>query len=120
MRVGIVGYGWAGEAHAREFNAIEGVETTAICSRRALDESELSARHGSEIKVFSDFEEMCRADLDLVSICTPHPLHPQQVEIAARAGKNLVIEKPVAIDLEGVRRVEQAVESSGVQSHRLF
>ncbi len=116
MRVGIVGYGWAGEAHAREFNAIEGVETTAICSRRALDESELSARHGSEIKVFSDFEEMCRADLDLVSICTPHPLHPQQVEIAARAGKNLVIEKPVAIDLEGVRRVEQAVESSGVQA----
>ena len=116
MRVGIVGYGWAGQAHASEFNVIEGVETTAVCSRRELDESELSARHGSKIRVFNDFEEMCRADIDLVSICTPHPFHAEQVEIAAKAGKNLVIEKPVAIDLKGVRRVEQAVQSSGVRA----
>ena len=120
MRVGIVGYGWAGQAHASAYNAIEGVETTAVCSRRELDESELSARHGTKIRVFDDVEEMCRADVDLVSICTPHPLHAGQVEIAARAGKNLVIEKPVAIDLEGVRRVEQAVQSSGVRAMVCF
>ena len=42
MRVGIVGYGWAGQAHASEHNAIEGVETTAVCSRRELDLSKTS------------------------------------------------------------------------------
>ncbi len=120
MRVGIVGYGWAGQAHASEYNGIEGVETRAVCSLRELDAEELSARHGSRIRVFNDLQEMCNSDIDLVSICTAHPLHPEQVEIAARAGLDIVIEKPVAIDLEGVRRVEQAVQSSGVQAAVCF
>ncbi len=117
VRVGLVGYGWAATAHITSFNEIDGVEVTAVCSRRTLDADELSAKHGSKIAVFNDFAEMCgRDDIDLVSICTPHPMHPEQVEIAAAAGKNLVIEKPVAIDLEGLRRVETAVAQSGVKA----
>jgi predicted dehydrogenase len=117
MRVGVVGYGWVAEAHIQSFNEIEGVEVTAVCSRRPLDPAELSARHGSNITVFNDFRQMCASpDIDIVSICTPNSYHPEQVEIAARAGKHLVIEKPLAIDLEGVNRVERAVRESGVQA----
>ncbi len=116
MRVGIVGYGWAGQAHAGEYSGIKGVETRAVCSLRDLDSGELSERHGSRIRVFNDLQEMCKSDIDLVSICTPNALHPEQVEVAARAGKSIVIEKPVAIDLEGLRRVEQAIQSSGVRA----
>jgi predicted dehydrogenase len=90
---------------------------SAVCSRRPLDAGELSAAHGSKIRLFDDFAEMCaQPDIDLVSICTPHPMHPEQVETAARAGKHLVIEKPVAIDLEGLKRVEHAVTGSGVKA----
>ncbi|GAB4235502.1 MAG: Gfo/Idh/MocA family oxidoreductase [Acidobacteriota bacterium] len=117
IRVGIVGYGWVAQAHIRSFNEIDGVEVAAVCSRRPLDPEELSARHGSRIRVFNDFQDMCRQpDLDVVSICTPHPFHPEQVEVAAAAGKHLVIEKPVAIDLDGVNRVEKAVRESGVKA----
>ncbi len=117
MQVGIVGYGWAGGAHLQAFNEIPGVSVSSICSRRPLDAEELSRRHGSQISVFGDLAEMCaRPELDIVSICTPHPLHPEQVEIAARAGKHVVIEKPVAIDLTGLKRVEHAVRESGVKA----
>lgn len=121
MRVGLVGYGWVAGAHIQSFNEIEDVEVVAVCSRRKLDAEELSARHGSRITVFNDFQVMCeRPDIDLVSICTPHPYHPEQAEIAARAGKHLVIEKPVAIDLEGVNRVEKVVRDSGVRAMICF
>ncbi len=121
MRVAIAGYGWAAGAHIRSFNEIDGVQVVAVCSRRDLNASELSARHGSQISVYRDFEEMCaRPEIDVVSICTPHPLHPGQVETAARLGKHLVIEKPVAIDLEGVNRVERAVRDAGVQAMVCF
>ncbi|MFQ5737690.1 MAG: Gfo/Idh/MocA family protein [Acidobacteriota bacterium] len=117
INIGIVGYGWAARAHIQSFNEIEGVTVTAVCSRRELSSAELSARHGSRITVFRHFGRMCeQPDLDIVSICTPHPFHPEQVEIAAAAGKHLVIEKPVAIDLEGVGRVEKAVHGSGVKA----
>jgi predicted dehydrogenase len=117
MRVGVVGYGWAAGAHIQSFNEIDGVEVAAVCSRRPLNSSELSRKHGSEIEVFYDFAAMCdRPDLDIVSICTPHPFHPEQVEIAASSNKHLVIEKPIAIDLEGLRRVESAIQDSGVQA----
>ena len=52
----------------------------------------------------------------MISICTPHPFHPEQVEIAAKAGKHLVIEKPVAIDKQGVDRVERAVKKARVKA----
>ncbi len=117
IRVGIAGYGWAGGAHIKSFNEIEGVEARAVFSRRKLDAGALSALHGSKITVYNDFAEMCASpDIDVVSICTPHPQHPEQVEIAAKAGKHLVIEKPVAIDREGLDRVENAVKSAGVRA----
>lgn len=115
MRVGIVGYGWVAGAHITSFHEIPGVKVTAVCSRRNLSAQELSKKHGAPIRVYKDFKELCAAkDLDVISICTPHPYHPEQVELAAQAGKHLVIEKPVAIDAKGVDRVERAVHKAGV------
>lgn len=117
LRVGIVGYGWVAGAHIKSLHEIPGVKVTAVCSRRSLDAAELSARHGSSIRVFNDYRAMCASgELDIVSICTPHPMHPEQVEIAAKAGKHLIIEKPVAIDLEGLNRVEKAVKAADVKA----
>jgi UDP-N-acetyl-2-amino-2-deoxyglucuronate dehydrogenase len=117
LRVGIVGYGWVATAHITSLHELEGVRVTAICSRRKLDAEQLSAKHGSKITVYNDFAKMCaQKDLDVISICTPHPFHPEQVEIAAKAGKHLIIEKPVAIDLDGLNRVEKAVKKAKVKA----
>ena len=115
IRVGIVGYGWVAGAHIKSFNEIEGVKVTAVCSRRELDAGKLSATHGSTIAVYNDFSKMCaNKDIDIVSICTQHPLHPEQTEIAAKAGKHVIIEKPVALDEAGLDRVEAAVKKANV------
>lgn len=115
VRIGVVGYGWAAGAHITSFNELPGVAVTAVCSRRTLDPAELSTRHGGNIAVYNDLAAMC-ADVDVVSICSPHPFHVEQVEIAAKAGKHLVIEKPVALDAAGLARVEQAVKTAGVKA----
>jgi predicted dehydrogenase len=121
IQVGIVGYGWAAGAHIGSFNDIENCQVTAVCSRRPLDAHELSRLYKSPIRVFNDYSEMLRvADLDIVSICTPHPLHPEQAIAAARAGKHLVIEKPVALSPEDLKRVEEAVKQNSVRAQVCF
>lgn len=121
IRVGICGLGWAGGAHITSYNEIEGVQVVGAYDKRPLDSAELSALHGSPITVYNTLEEMCdQPDIDLISVCSPHPFHPEQVEIVASAGKHVVIEKPVAIDHEGLERIETAVKNSGKKAMVCF
>jgi predicted dehydrogenase len=55
-------------------------------------------------------------DLDVIDICTPHPFHPAQAIAAARAGKHLIIEKPIGITYEDVVAVRDAVHENGVRA----
>ncbi|MBN1417647.1 MAG: Gfo/Idh/MocA family oxidoreductase, partial [Planctomycetes bacterium] len=67
--VGIVGYGWAAGAHIAAINAGTLGQVTKICSSRALDPGELSLRHGTPIRTYTDLGAMLvEPDLDVVSI----------------------------------------------------
>lgn len=55
-------------------------------------------------------------DIDAVSLCAEPFRHPGLVEAAAAAGKHLLIEKPLAADLDGAARIVRAVENAGVQA----
>jgi predicted dehydrogenase len=115
FQVGIVGYGWVAGAHIAAINAIPGARVAAVCSSRALDPAELSARPGSPIKVYRDLDAML-ADpaVNVVSICSYPPDHPAQAIAAARAGKHLIIEKPVGLTWDDCVKVEAAVREAGV------
>ena len=117
IRVGIVGYGWVAGAHLKALNAIDGCAVAAICSRRALDTGVLRQQYNSPISVYSDFNKML-ADktLDVISICTPHHLHADQAVAAATAGKHLILEKPAALLLDDINRIERTVKKSGVRA----
>jgi predicted dehydrogenase len=54
--------------------------------------------------------------VDVVDICTPHPLHPQQAIAAAKAGKHLIIEKPIALTFEDAKAMRSAIRKAGVQA----
>jgi len=54
-------------------------------------------------------------DVDAVAICTPTPLHAEQVVAAARAGKAIFCEKPISLELGEVDRALAAVREAGVQ-----
>lgn len=116
FNVGLVGYGWAAGAHLDAINRGALGQVTAICSSRNLDAAELSARHGCPLRVYADFGALV-ADptLHVISICSYHKQHPEQILAAARAGKHIIAEKPLALSLSGLRAVAQAVRAAGVK-----
>jgi predicted dehydrogenase len=115
--IGIVGMGWVAGAHINAFKNVRGASVTAVCSRRQLDEGRLSEEFGTPLKVYNDYEEMLRDPaVDVVDICTPHPFHPEQAIAAARAGKHLIIEKPIALAYADVTAVAKAIREAGVQA----
>lgn len=115
--VGIVGYSWAAGAHIEAINKTTYAQVTAICSSRKLDPAEISSRHGSGINCFTDLSKMLSdPDLHVVSITSYPAEHAKQAIMAARAGKHLIIEKPVALNWNDCLEVKNAVEKAGVKT----
>jgi predicted dehydrogenase len=115
--VGVVGYGWAAGAHINAINSTSLAQVTAVCSSRELDSRELSARHGSEIKAYRQLEDLLAdPEVQVVSLCSYPPDHAGQAIAAARAGKHLILEKPLCLRLPDLRRIERAVAEARVKT----
>ena len=116
FRVGIIGYGWVAGAHIAAINASPNAEVVAVCSSRELDASALSNQHGSEIVCYSTLSKMLANDaIDVVSICSYPQQHAEHAIAIAKAGKHLIIEKPLALNWADCRLIEAAVKKAGVQ-----
>jgi predicted dehydrogenase len=115
--VGIVGYSWVAGAHIEAINKTSFARVTAICSTRKLDSAEISARHGGTISCYTNLEKMLAdPDIHVVSICSYPADHAKQAIMAAKAGKHLIIEKPIALTWEECLEVETAVKEAGVKT----
>lgn len=114
--VGIIGYGWAANAHIAAINASKQAQVTAICSSRPLDGAELSAKHGGTIRAYADLAALL-ADpaIQVVDITSRPSQHSEQAIAAARAGKHIILEKPMANSLEEVQAIVAAAEANGVK-----
>lgn len=117
IRIAIVGCGRISKNH---FDSIEkhsdNVELAAVCdiNPKTLDE------HTGKYKVpgYHQFEEMLRVEkLDIVALCTPSGIHPDQAVLAAKYGVNVVTEKPMATRWRDGVRMVRACDEAGV---RLF
>jgi predicted dehydrogenase len=115
--VGIIGYSWAAGAHIEAINKTSLAQVTSVCSSRRLDSAEISARHGTPIKCYTNLDQMLKdQQLDAVSICSYPANHAAHAIKAARAGKHLIIEKPVALSWSDCVEVKEAVEENGVKT----
>lgn len=116
FNVGVIGHGWAASAHIPAINALPQARVTAICSTRDLDAAALSAQYGHPIAVYRRLDAMlANPDIHVVSITSYPQHHARQAIAAARAGKHLIIEKPLALSRKDLRAVEAAVKRAGVQ-----
>jgi predicted dehydrogenase len=116
LNVGVIGYGWAASAHIPALNALPQARVTAICSSRDLDATELSGKYGSPIAIYRRLDAMLAdPDIHVVSITSYPQDHARQAIAAARAGKHLIIEKPLALSLHDLRAVQAAVKQGGVR-----
>jgi predicted dehydrogenase len=115
--VGIIGYGWASGAHITAINATSLGQVTKVYSSRALDSGEVSRKHGGNIVCHTDLNEMLEDEnLHAVSICSYPYDHARQAIAAAKAGKHLIIEKPLALTWKDCRAIQQAVQKAGVKT----
>lgn len=115
--VGIVGYSWVASAHIEAINKSSYAQVTAVCSSRQLDSAEISAEHGGTITCYTDLEKMLAdPNIHVVSICSYPADHARQAIMAARAGKHLIIEKPIALTWEDCLAVQTAVNAAGVKT----
>jgi predicted dehydrogenase len=113
--VGIVGYGWVAGAHIAAINATAHAQVTAVFSSRKLDEAELSAKHGTPIKCFTDYEAFLKSNIDIVDICSMPAQHRNQAVAAAEAKKHIILEKPMAMSLKDCRDIVAAAEKNKVK-----
>jgi predicted dehydrogenase len=117
FNVGVVGHGWVATAHIPAINATSLAQVTAVYSSRKLDSTDLSARYGGTVKAYNDFDLMLAdPDIDALSICSYPYDHAEQVVRAARAGKHLIIEKPLCLSQKDLRAMSAAIRKAKVKT----
>lgn len=114
----IVGAGWVSTQHIAAFQHNPHTRVLAVCSRTLEGARRRIAEAGLDgAAAYDDLNRaLAHPGVDIVSICTPQQLHCEHTLAAAAAGKHLVIEKPVAISLDQLRQMQQAVRRAGVRT----
>lgn len=109
--VGVLGLGGVAEAHIETWKQVEGANITAVSSRRELKESRLQNQYGIPITAYEEYQSMLQDDsIDIIDICTPSQYHAQQAIKAARAGKDIVLEKPIATTWNDAKKLQKVLE----------
>jgi predicted dehydrogenase len=116
--VGILGTGNVSTEYFRAFEKNPHTRVVAVCSGdRARAEAKRREMGVLHARCYDRLKDMLKQDdLDIVVICTRHDQHVAQGVAAAEAGKHLVVEKPIAITLPGLRALAKAVRKNKVKT----
>jgi len=99
IKVGIIGSGGIGETHFEALCRIGGVEINAICRRNKAEATAYAEKHGVP-KVYTDYRELVDdRDVEVVHVATPNNLHYEHVMYALEAGKHVVCDKPLGVNV---------------------
>lgn len=118
VRVALIGAGGISHAHARAMLQIpEKIVCTAICDLVEINGNGRNQQLGGAAKLYRDWRMMLEEmgdEIDAVVICLPHHLHAPAILDTVRAGKHILCEKPLCINLEEADRIVEAVRDSGI------
>lgn len=117
VRLGIVGAGrWAG-AHARAASTVSDIELVGVWARRVEDAARLARTLG--VRAFDSYEELA-SEVDAFDVCLPPEGQVPIGVAAANRGLHLMLEKPLAPDLDGARRLRDACREHRVVSQLML
>ena len=98
VKVGIVGLGNIGTLHMNNLlGDMPGCELTAVCDINPKVFEKISAARKAEIACFTDLDQFLATDIQLIVVAVPHYSHPEVAVRAMNAGKNIIVEKPIAV-----------------------
>lgn len=118
LGVAVLGTGWVSGEYIKAFKANPHTQVRAILSREVDRAHAKAGELGLQnCRGYDHIEDALAAPgIHIVAICTPHHLHVEQGVASAQAGKHLIVEKPVALDLAGLRRLRAAVDAAQVKT----
>lgn len=119
LRIGFVGCGGIGNHHLKIWETIPGAKVVAVCDIVPERAEKAGETYGAE--VYTDMAAMLKeADIEAVDICTPSGLHAEQGTMAAKAGKHVLVEKPIDLDLKKVDRLIRLTDRKGLKLACIF
>lgn len=113
---GLLGCGRIAKRHSDLLGGghIKGARLTAVCDEVPERADAIASRYG--VPAFYDIDSLLtRDDVDVVSVLTPSGLHPAHAIAVAKAGKHVVVEKPMALRLEDADAMIRACDAAGVK-----
>lgn len=114
IQIGIIGVGAFGASHVVGYKALPYVNLAAVCDANAERAKQIAAQYDIP-QWYTDYETMLRETaLDAVSVCTPEEFHRAPVLAAIRAGKHVLVEKPLATRLDDARAMLDAARHENV------
>lgn len=115
LKAAIIGCG-TGLLHLKAYNSNENYQLTALCDpdpERIERCVELGPVKGN-IEKYTDYRELLKSpDVDVVSVCSPDFFHAEQAIDCLKAGKHVLCEKPMTLDLEEAAAIAAAVKETG-------
>ena len=121
LRIGLIGYGFMGRAHSNAFAQVGHffpseleLVLQAVCGRDAAAAQAFADKWGYK-SIETDWKKLiAREDIDVIDIATPNNLHAEQAIAAAKAGKMILCEKPLALNGKEAEKMVKAIEKAGV------
>jgi predicted dehydrogenase len=106
LRAGVIGVGTFGSLHARVYAELESTDLVAVADIQTERTQRFVSQYG--IRGYADYNE-------IMSVCTSDELHLQPVLAGAAAGKHILVEKPLAMNLPDCDAMIRAAEQAGVK-----
>lgn len=121
LNIGLIGYGFMGRTHSNAYKRVNDffdldyrVNLKAVCGRNEENVKAFVEQWGYE-SYETDWKALiARDDIDAIDICTPNNFHKEIAIAAAEAGKMILCEKPLALNVEEGEEMVAAIEKAGV------
>ena len=115
VKVGIIGCGGIGTGkHMPSLKKVEGCEMVAFCDIIPERAEKAAKEFGTpDARVYTDYKELLKEDLDAVHVCTPNRSHSFITVDALEAGKHVMCEKPMAINSAEAKKMLDAAKRTG-------
>ena len=124
LRIGLIGCGFMGRTHTNAYKRVNDFfpeleykpVLKAVCSRNEIKVKAFADQWGYQTTETDWMNLILRDDIDAVDICVPNNLHSTIAIAAAKAGKMILCEKPLANTLSDAEEMVTAIENAGVKN----
>ena len=117
---GIIGVGMIADFHAQAIAHTQGGRLVGVATRNAENGRVFAQKHAASFATTSVEELVARPDIDVVCITTPSGAHLEPALAAVRAGKHIVVEKPIEITTERADELLRAADAARVKVAPIF